>query len=147
MGVFVYLILAAIRLVRILKPTLRDLPFSLPLLMGTRRDVPSHCKDLIPGFPPSQLHRNHPWYVPERQSKGQGLQLALHGKEMRLVGINRKMFLSKVDVKEYSVVFCYTWGGNGIFTHQTTRKLRLLVISGRQLDIEAGQPFTQFHSF
>lgn len=85
--------------------------------MGTLRDVPERCKDLIPGFPPSQLHRKCPWYVPERQSKGQGLQLALHGKEKRLVAINRKIFLSEVDVKEYSVVSCYTWGGNGIFTH------------------------------
>lgn len=62
----------------------------------------------------------------------------MHGKEMRLVGINRKIFLSEIDVKEYRVVSCYTWGGNGIFTHQTTRKSRLLVISGWQLGIEAG---------
>lgn len=79
--------------------------------MGTLRDVPSHCKDLIPGFLSSQHHRKRPWYVHERQSKGQGLQLALHGKEMHLVGINRKMFHLEVDVKEYRVVFCYTWGG------------------------------------
>lgn len=106
--------------------------------MGTLRDVSSHCKDLIPGFPPSQHHRKRPWYVHERQSKGQGLQLALHGKEMHLVGINRKMFHLEVDVKEYRVVFCYTWGGSGIFTHQTTRKLRLSVISEWQLGGEAG---------
>lgn len=56
--------------------------------------------------------------------------MALHGKEMCLVAINRKIFLSEIDVKEYRVVSCYTWGGNGIFTHQTTRKSRLLAISG-----------------